>query len=156
MLITTRRRASIRHSLIFAGIAALVLLLGLPAKAYEVKQLHADDEGQVAFVMPSGNIGCIYIPAGGTSVYESADGNAEIQCDRVEPNYLRAILGGSGEGYVLDDVGDASCCSLDQVLDYDRVVQLGPFQCLSTRKGLTCAREDGHGFFLSRALVQAK
>jgi len=156
MLITARRRASIRQSLVFGGIAVLALVLALPARAYEVQQLQADDEGQVVFVMPSGNIGCIYTPAGGTSVYETEDGLTEIACDRVEPNYVRAILGGSGAGYVLDDVGDASCCSLDQVFNYERVVQLGPFQCLSTRKGLTCAREDGHGFFLSRALVQAK
>ena len=91
--------------------------------------------------MPSGNIGCIYTPARGTSFYETVDGLAEIQCDRVEPDYVRAILG---------------CCSLTQLFEYDHVVTLGPFQCRSERRGLTCARQDGHGFFLSRALVQAR
>lgn len=157
MLTTTRqRRALVRNSLVFAGFAALAVLLGVPAKALEVQRFYANDEGQVEFVMPSGNIGCIYTPAGGTSVYETVDGLAEIQCDRVEPSYVRAILGGQGEGYLIDDVGEASCCSLNQQFQYDRVVTLGPFQCLSERRGLTCAREDGHGFFLSRALVQAK
>lgn len=157
MLTTTRqRRALLRNSLVFAGFAALVVLLGVPAKAFEAQQFHANDEGQVEFVMPSGNIGCVYTPAGGTSVYETADGLAEIQCDRVEPNYVRAILGGQDEGYLIDNVGDASCCSLSQQFQYDHIVTLGPFQCLSERRGLTCAREDGHGFFLSRALVQAK
>ncbi len=157
MLTTTRRRrALLRNSLIFAGFAAIAVLLGVPAKAYEPQQFFANDEGQVEFIMPSGNIGCIYTPIGGTSFYESADGLAEIQCDRVEPSYVRAILGGQGQGYLLDNVGDAACCSLSQTFDYDHVVTLGPFQCLSERRGLTCARQDGHGFFLSRALVQAR
>lgn len=157
MLTTThQRRALIRNWLVFAGIAAITILLGMPAKALEAQQMFANDEGQVEFVMPSGNIGCIYTPQGGTSVYETWDGLAEIQCDRVEPDYIRAILGGQGEGYIADDVEEASCCSLTQKFLYDRVVTLGPFQCLSERRGLTCARQDGHGFFLSRALVQAK
>lgn len=157
MLTTSRhRRIAFQRSLFIAGVAALVVVLGVPAKAYELQNMYSNDEGQVEFVMPSGNIGCIYTPEGGTSTYESADGLAEIQCDRVESNYIRAILGGDGAGYVLDDVGDPSCCSLTQTFDYGNIVELGPFQCLSDRKGLTCAREDGHGFFLSRALVQAK
>lgn len=157
MFATNRhRRAALRNIVFLSGIAALVLVLGLPARAYEAQQLFASDEGTVEFVTPSGNIGCIYIPQGGTSVYQSQDGLAEIQCDRVEPDYVRAILGGEGEGYIIDDVGDPSCCSLTQQVPYDRVVTLGPFQCLVERQGLTCAREDGHGFFLSRKLVQAK
>ena len=151
-----QRRAAIRNSVAFAAISALIVLLGTPAKAYELQSMSSNDEGQVEFVMPSGNIGCIYTPAGGTSVYETPDGLAEILCDRVEPYYVRAILRGQGEGYLVEEVGDASCCSAAQTFNYGRVVELGPFQCLSERKGLTCAREDGHGFFLSRALVQAK
>lgn len=153
---TRQRRALFRNGMILAGLAALVVLLGMPAKAYEAYHLLANDEGQVEFIMPSGNIGCVYTPAGGTAVYETADGLAEIQCDRVEPSYVRAILGAQDAGYLLDDVGDASCCSLTQQFPYDHVTTLGPFQCLSERRGLTCARDDGHGFFLSRALVQAK
>lgn len=156
MLTTRQRRALLRNSLVFAGFAAVAVLLGVPARAFEAQQFYANDEGQVEFVMPSGNIGCVYTPEGGTSVYETWDGLAEIQCDRVEPNYVRAILGGQDDGYLVEDVGDASCCSLTQKFQYDHVVTLGPFQCLSERRGLTCAREDGHGFFLSRALVQAK
>lgn len=157
MLYTNRqRRAVVRNSLMFAGIAALVVLLGTPAKAYELQSMYSNDEGQVEFTMPSGNIGCVYTPAGGTSVYETWDGLAEIQCDRVEPNYIRAILGGQDEGYIVQEIGDPSCCSLNQKFQYGHYVELGPFQCLSETKGLTCAREDGHGFFLSRALVQAK
>lgn len=157
MFTTNRhRRAAIRTGLILASLAGLAVLLGVPARAYEAQTLFADDLGQVSFNMPSGNIGCVYTPAGGTPVYQTMDGQAEIQCDRVEPVYIRAILGGSGAGTVQGNVGDASCCSLGQQLDYGHVVTLGPFQCLSERQGLTCARNDGHGFFLSRALVQVK
>ncbi|MBU1303979.1 MAG: hypothetical protein KKF33_00465 [Alphaproteobacteria bacterium] len=130
-------------------------ILVLPAGAYDLQNLRSNSEGQVEFTTPSGNIGCIYTPAGGTSYYETADGLAEIQCDRVEPKYVRAILGGKGAGYFAA-ADDASCCSLTQKLNYGKVAQLGPFQCLSERTGLTCARPDGHGFFLSKALVQAK
>ena len=157
MLITNRtRRICIRNAVFLTAVAGLAVLFGVPARAYETQQLSSNDEGQVEFVTPSGNIGCIYTPEGGTSVYETTDGLAEIQCDRVEPDYIRAILGGQGEGYIPDDVGDASCCSLTQQIDYGHIVTLGPFQCLSERQGLTCARDDGHGFFLSRKLVQAK
>ena len=157
MLATNRHRsAAIRNAVVLAGIAAVALLLGVPAKAYEAQQLYSNDEGQVEFVTPSGNIGCIYTPQGGTSFYETADGLAEIQCDRVEPDYVRAILGGRGKGYMAENLQEFSCCSLTQQLEYDHVVTLGPFQCLSERQGLTCARDDGHGFFLSRKLVQAK
>ena len=157
MLATNRHRlVVVRNALFLVAVAAVAVLFGVPARAYETQQLFSNDEGQVEFVTPSGNIGCIYTPAGGTSVYETTDGLAEIQCDRVEPDYIRAILGGQGEGYILDDVGDASCCSLNQQIEYGHIVTLGPFQCLSERQGLTCARDDGHGFFLSRKLVQAK
>ena len=150
------RRAFIRNAAVVAGIAIVAVLLGVPAKAFELQDMYANDEGQVEFVLPSGNIGCIYTPAGGTSFYETWDGLAEIQCDRVQPHYVRAVLGGQDEAAILDDVGDPGCCGAEQVVHYDHVVELGPFQCLSTRKGLTCAREDGHGFFLSRASVEAR
>lgn len=154
--IQRRHRTAVRNSVVFAAIAAVAVVLVVPAKAYEVQQMRTNPSGQVEFIMPSGNIGCIYTPEGGMAVYETWDGLAEIQCDRVEPNYVRAILGGQGEGEIYDNVGDAGCCGAPQKFRYDHIVVLGPFQCLSTTKGLTCARADGHGFFLSLALVQAK
>ncbi len=150
------RRLLVRNATIAAAIAALGILLGVPARAYEFQNMNANAYGQVELVMPSGNIGCIYTPAGGTPFYSTMDGQAEIQCDRVEPAYIRGVLGASGPGVIVKDVGDPSCCGGSQKFQYDRVVQLGPFQCLSTRKGLTCARQDGSGFFLSRAVVEAR
>lgn len=141
---------------ILVAIAAIGIVLGIPARAYELQTLSANQYGQVEFVMPSGNIGCHYTPDGGKPFYQTVDGRAEIQCDRVKPDYVRGWLGSDGAGEIFETVGDPSCCGEAQVLQYEHVVELGPFQCLSTRKGLTCARQDGHGFFLSRALVEAK
>lgn len=107
------------------------------------------------FIMPSGNIGCIYIPEGGTDVYQPEDGGPELSCDRIEPKYVRAILGRSGKGRVLSDVGDQGCCSAQKTLDYGEVWRGGPFTCYSERTGLTCERDDGHSFLLSRARVKA-
>ena len=152
------RRAAIRNALVIAGIATFAVLFGLPAKSAEFQHLDANAYGQVEFSTPSGNIGCVYTPAGGTPVYETWDGGAELSCDRVEPDYLRAVLGESGAAHRINasELGEFGCCSLNPQLDYGFVAEFGPFQCLSDRKGLTCARADGHGFFLSRALVQVR
>lgn len=109
--------------------------------------------GFTEFMLPSGNIGCIYIPKGGTDVYEPEDGGPELQCDRLEPTYLRAILGGSGKGKIHKNVGDASCCS-GPTLRYGNAVTLGPYYCESEQTGLTCYR-DNNGIFLSRRKFNA-
>jgi hypothetical protein len=107
------------------------------------------------FVMPSGNIACIYIPEGGTAVYQPPDGGPELSCDRLEPKYLRATLGRSGKASVETDVGDQGCCFSDTTVDYGETWSAGPFTCHSERTGLTCERNDGHSFLLSRARVRA-
>jgi hypothetical protein len=106
--------------------------------------------GQVEFVMPSGNIGCIYTPEGGTPVYKPADGGPELSCDRIEPDYLRFVLGRSGPAVVHFDVQDASCCSAINRLAYGDSWAKGEFSCASTTSGLTCIR-GANGFFISRS-----
>ncbi|MCV9998508.1 hypothetical protein OE766_09635 [Pararhizobium sp. YC-54] len=110
---------------------------------------------QEAFVLPSGNIGCIYTPEGGTKVYQPADGGPELSCDRIEPRYVRATLPRKGDATLVKDVGDQSCCPAGPVLDYGQTWTAGPFSCLSTRTGLSCERNDGHSFFLSRKRLAA-
>jgi len=105
---------------------------------------------QEEFVLPSGNIGCTYTPEGGTEVYQPSDGGPELSCDRVAPRYVRVTLARSGAAVLLKDVGDQGCCSAGSVLDYGQTWTAGPFSCLSTRTGLSCERNDGHSFFLSR------
>ena len=41
------------------------------------------------------------------------------------------------------------------VADYGVTGQFGGFSCHSSQRGLDCRNEDGHGFFLSRAVQQA-
>ena len=110
---------------------------------------------QEVFMMPSGNIGCVYTPAGGTAVYQPQDGGPELACDIVAPRYVRATLGRAGAATLNHAVGDPSCCSAAQVLDYGQSWSRGPFACASERSGLSCRRDDGHSFLLSRVQVSA-
>lgn len=120
-----------------------------PATAKE--QSFAPEDGQVSFLTPSNNIQCTYTPKGGGGTYVPEDGGPEIQCDRAEPDYLRFILGKAGKGRLISDVGDSGCCGGTNVLDYGSIWSVGPFTCVSSEKGLTCIRDDGHGFFISKA-----
>src|SRR3954471_15793792 len=138
MYVARRHRKTLRASLILTAFAGIVLMLGLPAQAQSFQSLHSNSYGQVEFNTPSGNIGCVYTPAGGTPVYETVDGGAELYCDRVQPEYVRAFIGGNGQATVFGDVGEPSCCGDAQQLKYGMVAQVGPFQCLSERRGLTC------------------
>jgi len=133
--------------------AALAAGLAMPAAAAEV-ELEANDNGQIEFVMPSGNIGCIVTPEGGTDVYQPEDGGPEIMCDRVEPDYVRVVLGADA-AEELDKVGDASCCGAEQVLEYGEWASIEGFVCYSKKSGLTCTAEDeDHGFKMARAGIE--
>jgi hypothetical protein len=78
-----------------------------------------------------------------------SDGGAELSCDRVEPSYIRVMLGSSGKAERFTNVGDASCCGGDNIFEYGEVWSAGPFSCISSTTGLTCPRGT-HGFSLSR------
>ncbi len=134
-------------------VAALAAGLAMPAVAAEV-ELAAGESGQTEFAMPSGNIGCIVTPEGGTDVYELEDGGPEISCDRVEPEYVRVMLG-KGAAEELDDVADPSCCGAEQVLGYGDWATIEGFVCTSQPTGLTCTTEDEtHGFSMARAGIE--
>ena len=64
----------------FAAASFAFFMLAAPALAVEFEP---NDQGFTEFNMPSGNIGCFYVPAGGTDVYKTSDGGAELSCDRV-------------------------------------------------------------------------
>ena len=133
--------------------AALIAGLAMPALAAEV-EFEANEAGQVEFVMPSGNIGCIVTPEGGTDVYQPEDGGPEIMCDRVEPEYVRVTLG-ADEAEELDDVADPSCCGAEQVLEYGDWAEIEGFVCTAKTTGLTCKTEDeAHGFKMSRSSIK--
>lgn len=134
-------------------LAATVLALAvftMPALAVDFDE---NDQGQIEFTMPSGNIGCVYTPQGGTDVYEPVDGGPELSCDRVEPSYVRVILGPLGKAKRYNDVGDASCCGSDNILDYGDVWKMDGFRCTSETTGLACKRGK-HGFSISRKAIK--
>ncbi len=135
-----------RFALPFLG----MILVTAPALAAEFDELAS---GQIDFTMPSGNIGCIYTPEGGTDNYEPESEGPELTCDRIDPTYVRITLGGEEAATRLDDVKDASCCGAENTFDYGDTWEFDGFTCVSATDGLKCSRED-HGFFLSRARVE--
>ena len=140
-----------------AAAACLALAAGPvpPALAGGSVAFGPDPSGAVTFVMPSGNIACIFTPAGGSSVYMPADGGPELSCDRAAPSYLRFTLAASGPARVISNVGDPSCCGGSNTLGYGLTWWAAPFSCVSATNGLSCRRADGHGFFISKAKVSA-
>jgi hypothetical protein len=113
------------------------------------ESFRANAMGQVTFVMPSLNVECTYTPKGGTLVYQPFDGGPELSCDRREPTYLRFVLTPKSVRQ-FDNVGDQSCCGVDNVLAYGARWSEGPFICDSRESGLTCKRGDGRGFVIGR------
>jgi hypothetical protein len=110
--------------------------------------------GGIEFSMPSGNIACTYLPRGGTSVSTTADGLAELSCDRAQPVYTRVVMGERGRVETIANPGEQPCCSDVNQLAYGSAWELPPFRCLSTKDGLTCNRSDKHGFSISRAAIK--
>jgi hypothetical protein len=133
---------------IFLFVPAAILAIGLSVPA-----LADDDDEQMQFVLPSGNIGCIYTPEGGVPNYHPVNGGPELSCDRVAPEYVRIILGPKGKAKLYEEVGDASCCSAEPVLEYGEWWKAGPFKCRASTSGLDC-RRGSHGFFMSRARLE--
>ena len=139
---------------VLVWVVAATLALGGAAYANPPIVFDQDNSGSTSFQMPSGNIGCIYIPPGGTEVYVPPDGGPELSCDRVAPTYLRFTLSTTGPATV-ESPGDQGCCGGPNTFTYDRTWRIEPFTCESATSGLTCERDDGHGFFISKATVSA-
>jgi hypothetical protein len=111
----------------------------------------AQPNGQITFVMPSGNIGCIYTPRGGTDIYQPVDGGPEISCDRIAPSYVNITLGPKGPAVLTENPGEQGCCGGDNVLRYGNTVTFDGFVCSSSNAGLICETPDKrHGLCLSR------
>jgi hypothetical protein len=137
------------------AVAILALLAAMSAGTAAPVAFSYDSSGAITFIMPSGNVACIYTPAGGSSVYVPDDGGPELACDRAEPTYLRFTLSASGPASVAGDVGDPSCCGGTNTFAYGSSWNLAPFSCTSATTGLVCKRSDGHGFTISKAKIEA-
>lgn len=134
--------------------AILLVSLGMPLAQAKEQEMDVKKNGQVEFVTPSGNIGCIYTPEGGTATYEPLDGGPELSCDLVEPDYVNVVLGPNGEAESTWDPGEQACCGADNVFEYDNEVKLDGFICYSETTGLSCMSESGeHGFLMSKAHI---
>lgn len=134
-------------------ITAMAFVLGCVPAAWAREQvLEVRESGQIAFMMPSGNIDCIYTPKGGAGHYTPADGGPELSCDRIAPRYVNIRLGASGPAVLTEDPEEQPCCSGDAVLAYGNTVRLGnDFICSSSDAGLVCETPDKkHGLCLSR------
>ena len=132
---------------------ALIGLFLSPVLAAE-QEMTAEDDGQIVFAMPSGNIGCIYTPEGGTETYQPTDGGPEISCDRIEPSYVQISMGPDGEVTRIDDPGEQGCCGADQVFAYGNQASFPGFTCYSETTGLVCETDDSeHGFLVSKAKI---
>lgn len=103
---------------------------------------------------PSGNIGCVYVPAGGTAVYEPAEPGAELQCDRIEPAYVRIVLPENGAARVVE-TEERGCCTGQTIAYGDRWAE-GPYTCDVTETAVACSSSAGHGFALSRAQADVR
>jgi hypothetical protein len=121
----------------------------LPALAKE-QQLAAAANGQITFMTPSGNIGCIYTPKGGTSTYEPVGGGPELSCDRVEPSYVNITLGPKGPAVLTKNPGEQACCGGDNTFAYGNTAHMDGFVCKSATTGLICQTPAGHGFWLAK------
>ncbi len=138
---------------LLAAALAFVAFAIAPVLAEE-QEVEARDNGQIEFTMPSGNIGCLYTPAGGTDVYEPQGGGPELICERIEPSYVTVILGAEGEAEVIEDPGEQSCCGADNIFEYGNTITLEGFVCTSETSGLTCESEDGFGFSMARSGIE--
>lgn len=139
-----------------AVIAALILGAATPAGATDDLPISfaPEDNGQIAFTMPSGNIGCLYTPEGGTDTYEPRDGGPELICERIAPEYVTVILGPLEAPEMIVNPAEQGCCGVENIFSYGHVLELGGFTCWSDRTGLACLRLDGAGFTMARAGVE--
>lgn len=122
--------------------------------AGQVDATTAPTNAPAQFEAAGGNVGCDYVPAGGTDTYTTPDGGPQLLCDRVEPVYVRFTLSAHGAATKIDHVGDASCCSGD-MLTAGAHWTGGPFACDVTQDGIACTNADRRGFSLSRSEARA-
>lgn len=132
---------------------------GTPALTFTRVQERPLDEpaGSVhpsAFNVDSLNIGCLYTPRGGSSVYVPMKFGPELSCDRTAPTYVRAYLGRNGPAELLKNPNEQSCCTLQPSLKEGDHWERGPFRCEVRGAALTCKRHGGEGFVLSATQME--
>lgn len=133
-----------------AALAIALAAFAAPALAGTEVAFNPAPDGTISFVMPSGNVGCTFIPPGGTPVYATATGAEELHCTRVEPDYRVVILQPNAGGHRPLVPGEVPGLNPGPVFPYGSFWRAGAFTCLSARSGLTCINASGAGLRLSR------
>lgn len=105
------------------------------------------------FDTPSHNMCCHYIPAGGTAVYQTPDGSAEMFCQREKPQYWTVSLTELGKLKIDKHPSEQAGCGNPNVIKYGETRHDGPFTCTSRTSGITC-KTNGTGFTLSKKGLQ--
>jgi hypothetical protein len=152
MLMSTSKDVGGTRRLVGAAVALLLVPAAIHAQQTSI-DFAADAGGQIVFVLPSHNVECTYTPKGGTTTYKPFDGGPELSCDRPDPKYVRVVLTPKTLKR-FDDVGDQGCCGTTNPFRYGSRWSKRPFVCESAEAGLTCKREDGRGFVMSRERVE--
>ena len=136
------------------SLVLVMSVVAIPTLAQDmVVTFRPSPNGFTGFSMPSGNVECIFTPAGGSGVYRPADGGPELSCDRREPTYVNLTMTPNRIART-HNPGEQACCSADNPLPFGKSWAMGAFICDSTQAGLTCRRTDGHGFSIGRAAIK--
>jgi hypothetical protein len=122
-----------------------------PTETQATAPAAADERAE--FSAAGGNVGCTYTPAGGTAVYTTPDGRAELFCDRIEPTYVRLSMSDDGAARVVA-TEERGCCSGEMLAAGSRW-RRGPFSCEVNESGAACTNGDGHGFSISNTQAEA-
>ena len=109
-------------------LSAFALALGLFASPALAIDFEANDQGNIDFDMPSGNMCCSYIP-------DAADGPL-LECTRVKPKYWIVQLSADGALNVNKNPGEVPGCGygepMGNVFSYGTTWHKGPFKCSSS------------------------
>lgn len=129
---------------------ARLLCIVSAAAALTVIPAHGAGNVYEPFRLPSKNIAC---------AYATGFGPVTLRCDilsglkpeprgRCELDWTGLSMGTGTARPTC--AGDTVFDPKAPVLAYGRLWKRGPFTCLSSRVGLSCANRAGHGFFLSK------
>ena len=143
----------VKPSILILILAGMAFTATVSAKAQRTIKLPADRNGIVQFSLPSGDMGCTYIPFDGAGGIETGTGTLpELHCYRTAGRFEAASLGPSGPARELRLTGKLDCCG-GNILAFGSTWETGGYECAAAQSALTCSR-GSHGFILSRTSLK--
>jgi hypothetical protein len=120
-----------------------------PSETTETTESEAINE-LVAFVSPSGNVGCIIDPQFARCDISERDWSPPPRPADCEFDYGQGISMEAGLEPEFNCVGDTALGGTD-TLKYGKSIEAGSLSCDSTEEGITCRDSTtGHGFTIAR------